>query len=89
MNVSVVYALPDAQFVREVDLPEGATLAMAVERSGLLQQFPEIDRTSTSFGIYGLVMMPQAILQAGDRVEIYRQLPVEPSEARRRRVRKK
>jgi putative ubiquitin-RnfH superfamily antitoxin RatB of RatAB toxin-antitoxin module len=89
VKVSVVYALPGAQFVREVELSAGGTLAMAVECSGLLQEFPEIGGTSASFGVYGRVMPPYTILQPGDRVEIYRQLLVAPAEARRKRVRKR
>jgi putative ubiquitin-RnfH superfamily antitoxin RatB of RatAB toxin-antitoxin module len=42
MRVWVVYALPEQQSVQELDLPESATVAEAVARSGLLQQFPEI-----------------------------------------------
>lgn len=86
MKVSVVYALPDRQIVREVDLPAGATLAMAVVHSGLLQEFPEIDLSSTSLGVFGMVMPIDAELQPGDRVEIYRKLRADPKAARRGRL---
>lgn len=86
MKVSVAYALRDRQIVRELELPDSATLATVLERSGLLQEFPEIELVSTSFGIYGRVMPLQSKLQPGDRVEIYRQLTEEPKRARRKRA---
>jgi uncharacterized protein len=89
MKVSVVYALPGRQVVRELDLPAGATLAMALDQSGLLQEFPEIDPQSVPVGVYGRVVPLHSVLQPGDRVEIYRQLRVEPKAARRKRVSKR
>ncbi len=87
MKISIVYAMPDRQIVRVLELPAGATLGMAVEQSGLLQEFPEIDLTSASVGIFGRVLPLQTLLQPGDRVEIYRQLSADPKEARHRRIR--
>ncbi len=89
MKVSVVYALPGLQVVRELDLPAGATLAMALDQSGLLREFPEIDPASAPAGVYGRVMPLTSVLQPGDRVEIYRPLRVEPKAARRKRVSKR
>ncbi len=86
MKVSVIYALPDRQVVCEVELPAGATIAMAVQRSGLLQQFPEIDPASALTGVYGRVRPADTLLQPGDRVEIYRKLRVDPQAARRARL---
>ncbi len=88
MKVSVVYALPERQIVRDLDLHDGATVKTAVEQSGLLAEFPEIDSPSVSVGIFGRVVSPAALLRAGDRVEIYRPLHEEPKEARRKRVRR-
>ncbi len=86
MKVSVVYALRDRQIICDVELPEGATLAMAVQSSGLLQEFPEIVLTSVSLGVYGQVRPADTILQSGDRVEIYRKLRMDPKSARRARL---
>lgn len=89
MKVSVVYALPDRQIVRELELPEGATVAAALGGSGLLQEFPAINPASTPLGIYGRVVSGDVLLQAGDRVEIYRPLNAEPKTARRLRSKKR
>lgn len=88
MKISVVYALSDRQVVREMDLPEGSTVADALNRSGLLLEFPGIDPSVAPTGIYGSVVSGKTILQPGDRVEIYRPLNAEPKTTRRLRSKK-
>lgn len=88
MKVSVVYALPERQIVRELELPEGATVAAALQKSGFLEEFPAIDAVTTPIGVYGRVAAAHEKLQPGDRVEIYRPLPAEPKAARRLRSKK-
>jgi putative ubiquitin-RnfH superfamily antitoxin RatB of RatAB toxin-antitoxin module len=85
MKISVVYALPDRQVVRELELSEGATVMTALQRSGLLQEFSGIDPAISPVGIYGKTVSYNAVLRAGDRVEIYRPLSTEPKTARRLR----
>ena len=89
MKVSVVYALPERQIVRDVELPEGATIAVALRKSGLLEEFPVIDPAVTSVGIYGRLVSGDAVLQPGDRLVIYRPLSTEPKTARHQRSRKR
>jgi uncharacterized protein len=84
VRVSVVYALADRQALRELELPDSATVAEAVARSGLLEQFPEIRNTPLACAIYGRVVVDSQVLRAGDRVEILRRLQVDPKEGRRR-----
>jgi putative ubiquitin-RnfH superfamily antitoxin RatB of RatAB toxin-antitoxin module len=84
MRVCIVYALPDRQTLRELELPESATVADAVARSGLVEQFPEIGARPLSCAIYGRVVADSQVLRAGDRVEILRPLQVDPKESRRR-----
>ncbi len=86
MKVSVVYALPDRQAVCVLELPEGSTVAAALQQCGLEGGFPGLDLAAATVGIYGRIMPRHTILQAGDRVEIYRELRVEPKEARRKRA---
>lgn len=89
MKISVVYALPGRQIVRDLELPEGATVDAALRASGLLQEFPAITPAVTPVGIYGRVATGDDLLQPEDRVEIYRPLSVEPKVARRQRSRKR
>jgi uncharacterized protein len=84
MRVWVVYALAEQQTVQELDLPESATVAEAVARSGLLQQFPEIAERPLACAIYGRAVVDSHTLRADDRVEILRPLQVDPKESRRR-----
>ena len=86
-QVEVVYALPDRQRVVMLELPvEGLTAAQAVERSGLLREFPQIAEHPLVLGIYGAVCAPDHALRAGDRVEILRPLRHDPRELRRERA---
>jgi uncharacterized protein len=67
----------------ELDLPPGATVADAVARSGLLQEFPEIAARPVACAIYGRIVEHSQLLQANDRVEILRPLQIDPKESRR------
>ncbi len=89
MRITVVYALPGRQIVRDLELPEGATVDAALRASGLLQEFPGITPAVTPVGIYGRVVAGDDLLRPGDRVEIYRPLKTEPGAARRQRSRKR
>jgi hypothetical protein len=86
IHVEVVYALRDEQVLIALDLPEGATVRQAIEESGLLQRFPDIDPARMSTGIFGRLTTNDARLEDGDRVEIYRPLAVDPKNARRDRA---
>lgn len=88
MRVEVVYALPDRQPLVEVELDGGATVADAVRASGLAERFPEIDPEQGPFGVFSQRCAPERLLRAGDRVEIYRALQVDPKTARRLRARR-
>jgi putative ubiquitin-RnfH superfamily antitoxin RatB of RatAB toxin-antitoxin module len=86
IDIEVVYALPEKQIVRQMNLPEGTTAEQAVKLSGILPQFPEIDLLKNRVGIYGKLVPPATILCNRDRVEIYRPLRVDPKENRRKRA---
>jgi hypothetical protein len=73
----------------QVDVEEGATVLEAIRTSRLPERFAEIDISSQSVGVWGRACALEARLRAGDRVEIYRPLAVDPKEARRLRARRK
>lgn len=88
MRVSVVHATPSRQFTRELELPSGATVGEAIDRSGIAGA-AGIDRSELeSVGIFGRIVETTTVLRDGDRVEIYRPLKIDPKEARRRRASK-
>ena len=84
--VEVMYALPRRSWSIPVTLAAGSTLQQAITSSGILEQCPEIDLASNRVGIYGKLRGLDTVLRAGDRVEIYRSLSIEPKEARRKRA---
>jgi len=86
IQVEVVYALHDRQKVVSVQLSEGAAVRDAIERSGLLLEFPEIDLAKNKLGIWNKLAKPDAVLRDKDRVEIYRPLIADPKEVRRQRA---
>jgi uncharacterized protein len=83
IRVEVVYARPEEQALVALEMPEGTTVREAIERSGILERFPEIDLTRLTVGIFGRVTGPGTVLADGDRVEIYRPLLADPKEVRR------
>lgn len=86
MSVEVAYAAPERQVIIEVTVDRGATLMQAIELSGILQQFEEIDLGRNKVGIFGKLAELSGELQPGDRVEIYRPLIADPKEVRKQRA---
>jgi len=86
LRVEVIHARPDGVWRRCVDLPAGATVAQALDASGLLRQFPELDDARPATGVFGRICPPDHPLHDGDRVEVYRPLVYDPMESRRRRA---
>ena len=84
--VEVVFAAPDAQSLRELRVPEGATAADAIEASKIQERFPAYQLSDLPIGVWGRAVSRDTVLRAGDRVEIYRQLEIDPMEARRIRA---
>lgn len=85
IQVEVAYARPERQVILPVMLPAGSTIEQAIEQSGIVGEFPEIDLSQNKVGIFGKLSKKTAELKAGDRVEIYRPLLADPKEVRRRR----
>ncbi|MDX2462876.1 MAG: RnfH family protein [Porticoccus sp.] len=95
MTVEVAYALPTRQQLIELQVPKGTTAYEAVQQSGIIGQFPEIDIENTKMGIFGqalgtkgLKSPKEHVLEPMDRVEIYRPLIIDPKEVRKRRAEK-
>ena len=86
VEVQVCYALPDTAFLRTLNLPAGSTVRQAIEYSGVLHDYPDIDLAVNMVGIYGKKKTLDTVLRQHDRVEVYRPLQADPKEARRRRA---
>ena len=94
INVEVAYALAHKQKIVTVMVEPGTTAYDAVVKSRIDQHFPDLDITTVAVGIFGQMLgkgSPPArdyVLQAGDRVELYRPLIADPKEVRRKRAEK-
>ncbi|MFA7240098.1 MAG: RnfH family protein [Sulfuricellaceae bacterium] len=84
MKVKVFYASTSRHANLTADLPDGATVKDAIERSGILKQFPEIDLGTQKAGIFGKLVKLDAPIEDGDRVEIYRPITCDPKTVKRR-----
>ena len=88
LHIDVVFAGADAVLRKAVQVEAGATVADAVQASGLADDLGTIGIDCSHVGVFGRVAGPATLLRDGDRVEIYRPLKIDPKEARRRRARK-
>ena len=86
IDLEVAFAKADEQLIIPVNLEQGASVQQAIDKSGMLNQFPEIDLTTLNVGIFGKVCKLEKIVERGDRVEIYRPLTQNPMDARRNRA---
>jgi putative ubiquitin-RnfH superfamily antitoxin RatB of RatAB toxin-antitoxin module len=86
ISIEVAYARPDRQLVIPLQVPSTCNAEQAIRLSGILTQFPEIDLLSAKIGIFGKPTLLVTTLRAGDRVEIYRPLQLDPKQARRLRA---
>jgi uncharacterized protein len=87
LQVTLVYSPAPRQVKHhELQVTKGTTVAQAIEQSGLLKEFPEInlrDHVAFAVGIWGRKTTPNHVLRDSDRLEIYRPLLVDPKVARR------
>lgn len=96
IEVEVAYATPERQEIIALQVAPGTTALNAVLTSGILEVFPEIDIDSQPMGIFskplngkGRPLPEEYVLRAGDRVEIYRPLQIDPKQARLERAKDK
>lgn len=78
--------MADKQELQVVELPDGSTVAAAIEKSRLARQFPDIDFDKLQTGVWGKPTARGHVVREGDRIELYRPLEMDPREARRLKV---
>lgn len=86
MNVGVAYADKFKQIWLKLEVPDGSTVRQAIDHSGILKQFPDIDLKRQKVGVYGKLTKLNARLREGERVEIYRDITADPETVERRDV---
>ena len=85
MNVGVCYAEADRQLWMRLEVPDDSTIEEAIKLSGVLKLYPDINLGTQKVGIFGKIATLETIVNEGDRVEIYRQITVDPQTVQRRR----
>ena len=87
--VVVCYARPKDEFLRVMEVAPGTTIGQAIEASGVLNIFPEINLVTQPVGIFAKKKTLETVLRHRDRIEIYRPLVADPKDSRRKRAAKK
>jgi hypothetical protein len=86
ISIEVAYARPEEQVILKLDVAPDTSIQQAIEQSGMLERFPEIDVGTLKAGIFGKLKKLTQTLQQGDRVEIYRPLIADPKQVRKERA---
>lgn len=86
IEVEVVYPLATKQHAVKLKVAAGTTVQQAIEASGLLRKFPEIDLGKNKVGIYAKLTKLDSPLRDHDRIEVYRPLIADPKEVRKQRA---
>jgi len=86
MDITLAYS-PAARQVREATLvlDTDATVAQALQQSGWLADLSAQEVKTLEVGVWGRKVALGHVLRQDDRVELYRQLKVDPKVARRER----
>jgi uncharacterized protein len=86
VNIELVYLPANQQAVHlHLTVPVGTTVGGVLQQSDVLQSHLEIK--DLPVGIFGTQVTLDTVVKAGDRVEIYRPLMIDPKEKRRQRAR--
>ena len=85
MIVEVAYALSDKQSLISLEVEEGTTIKEAIEASGVLDTYNQIDLTRDKVGIFSKFARLDTVLREKDRIEIYRPLIADPKKVRKER----
>jgi putative ubiquitin-RnfH superfamily antitoxin RatB of RatAB toxin-antitoxin module len=82
-NVEIVYGIAAKQTCLQQSVKPGTTVLEAIQQSGMLQRWPEIDLLALNkVGIFGKFATLDTRVNDNDRIEIYRPLDIDPKQAR-------
>jgi len=81
MHITIAYALPHEQVLEELNIPENTTVEQAIHMSHMLEKYTEIDLAINKVGVFAKLVKLDQLVREGDRIEIYRSLPVKPRDA--------
>ena len=85
--IEVVYADKTSYKLIGLSVPRNTSVRKAIKLSGILDEFPELlppyESETLKVGVFSRFKSPDDILESNDRVEIYRELLIDPKDARR------
>jgi putative ubiquitin-RnfH superfamily antitoxin RatB of RatAB toxin-antitoxin module len=85
IQIEIAYAPSmEEQFLYTQTVEQGSTVGQALSQSTLLTRFPNLN--TEHVGIFGRPTPSDTVLQAGDRIEVYRPLKIDPRDRRRQQV---
>jgi len=84
VTIEVACAFPERQVLRRLAVPAGTSAREAVRAAGIAAEFPGLDVEHAPLGVFGRPVPDDHPVAAGERVEVYRLLHMDPREARRR-----
>ena len=88
ISIEVAYASANQSWLIPVEVEEGTTVQQAIASSGIMEQCPDINLQINKVGLFSKIIELDVPVRAGDRIEIYRPLLLDPKEARRLRAEK-
>ena len=87
IRVEVVYAERGRAWRLRFELTAGDTVESALKRSaGLMHDWPEAAHAPAAIAVFGREVDQATLLVDGDRIELLRELPNDPKQARRERA---
>ena len=89
LEVVVCYATAREEFLKPMQVAPGTTIGQAIEGSGVLLAYPEINLVTQPVGVFAQKKTLDTVLRHRDRIEIYRPLVADPKDSRRKRAAKK
>lgn len=88
LAIEVAFANDQKQLTMPLSVSVACHIEEAIQHSGILSHFPEIDLTKNKVGVFGKLRPLNTLVQAGDRIEIYRALSIDPKKTRINRAKK-
>jgi putative ubiquitin-RnfH superfamily antitoxin RatB of RatAB toxin-antitoxin module len=87
-QVEVVFADNRKQKLIKISVLDDTCISAVIELSGILLDFSSIDLSKNKVGIFGKLCNLQTKVKAGDRIEIYQPLIIDPKKIRINRAKK-
>lgn len=93
LSIEIAYVTGNESISISLQVEQGTTILQAIQKSGILQRFSQIDLLGESgkanlVGIFGELKSLEQLVKAGDQVEIYRPLKADPMIQRNTLVKK-